>query len=341
MFGGERLVGRGLGSARQSPTAKLVGLGVAVGLLVAVSTGSAAEQRLVKGTARADTLVGTPRSDTILGLKGDDWLRGLGGDDVLVGGPGRDIVSGGPGNDRILTRDGARDRVYCGLGKDRVVADRLDRVHGDCETRLLPSDEPPPLPPPSGMKVVQVDQSWTCSEPVDLDLVKITMTSSASARDAVHLRSNCSGLIRRIEIETWAADGVKINAPAPATHDLLIGGGYIRCFDHAPGVHQDGVQALGGTRITFRNVEINCNSLPNAQFFISAANAGLPTDVVCERCFLGSGAASTIGIGESVRSGVRNSTLCPGRFHNINIVGGAVDPVITGNTLLAAGDSRC
>ena len=29
--------------------------------------------------------------------------------------------------------DGRRDRVRCGPGRDRVVADRKDRVAGDCE----------------------------------------------------------------------------------------------------------------------------------------------------------------------------------------------------------------
>ena len=280
-----------------------------------VRAGTAADAALIRGTKKADTLVGTARSDRMLGYAGDDWLRGMGGDDILDGGRGKDNVAGGPGDDRISARDGARDRIYCGLGDDRVTADLLDRIQGDCETKLLPETEPPPLPPPSGMSVIQTDKSWTCTGPVDLDVVKITMTA-ASSGDAVYLRKDCSGLIRRIEIDTWVADGVKINAPAPAAHDLLIGGGYIRCFDHVAGAHQDAVQALGGERITFRNVEINCNSLPNSQFLIGGSSAIQPTDVVCERCFLGAGAASTVGIGESVRSGVRNSLLCRGRFHD-------------------------
>ena len=67
-------------------------------------------------------------------------------------------------------------------------------------------------------------------------------------------------------------------------------GGYIRCYDRPEGAHQDGIQALGGERITFRNLEINCNSGSNAQLFLNGANGGMPTDIVCEKCFLGSGA---------------------------------------------------
>ena len=308
---------------------------------VLVGLATAASAKVVKGTKGADTLVGTAAKDRLLGLGGNDWLRALGGHDVVDGGPGKDIVSGGPGNDVVLARDGVRDRIYCGLGSDRVVADALDRAEPDCENVLRPDPEEPKPPPPSGQRVVEVDRAWTCRGPVDLDLVKVTMNEGARGSDAIYLRTNCSGTIRRIEIDTWTGDGVKINAPAPAAHDLTIWGGYIRCYDHPPGAHQDGVQALGGERITFRNVEINCNSQPNAQFFLSASNGGMPTDVVCERCFLGSGAATTLLIGESIRSGARKSLLCNGRFRVLGVALDAVEPQNSGNTVLPASDSRC
>lgn len=314
----------------------LGGISVAV-----VSSGATSQGRVIRGTAKGDTLLGTPGDDRIYGFAGKDWLRGLGGDDILVGGPGRDLVAGGPGNDLIVARDGNRDRIYCGLGTDRAVVDAEDWVYRDCETVSRPEPSEPVPPPPTGQRIVQVDQSWTCTGRVTLDLVKVTLSAGASAQDAVYLRKDCNGWIGRIEIDTWSADGVKINAPAPAAHDLVIWGGYIRCYGRAPGVHQDGVQALGGERITFRNVEINCNSQPNAQFFVNAAQGGMPTDVVCERCFLGSGAATTLLIGESVRSGARNSLLCRGRFRNINVAATAVDPVGVGNTLLQVTDPRC
>ena len=43
-------------------------------------------------------------------------------------------MSGGAGNDRIMAAGGGRDRVSCGSGFDRVVADSNDRVGGACET---------------------------------------------------------------------------------------------------------------------------------------------------------------------------------------------------------------
>ena len=45
------------------------------------------------------------------------------------------MIDGGKDDDVILARDGRRDTISCGTGKpDRVVADRADRVAGDCES---------------------------------------------------------------------------------------------------------------------------------------------------------------------------------------------------------------
>jgi hypothetical protein len=187
---------------------------------------------------------------------------------------------------------------------------------------------------------VLVNQSWTCTGPVNYDLVKVTMRVGTS--DAIHLRENCSGRIGRIEVQTWAADGLKINAPDPVAHDLVIGGGYIRCYGKGdPDIHQDGIQVMGGERITLRNLEVNCNSNPNGQLFISAANGGDPTDIVCESCFFGKGAATTLRVERSLRSGARNTTVCEGRYHDILFESGAQQPVNQNNTVIPSTDPRC
>ena len=51
-----------------------------------------------------------------------------------------DTVNGGRGHDRIYVRDGEPDRVTCGPGNDRVMADYRDDVAKDCE-RVDPKDE--------------------------------------------------------------------------------------------------------------------------------------------------------------------------------------------------------
>ena len=58
---------------------------------------------------------------------------GGGGNDRLFAGLGRNRLSGGGGDDRLSARNGMVDRLLCGGGNDRVVADDDDRVAADCE----------------------------------------------------------------------------------------------------------------------------------------------------------------------------------------------------------------
>lgn len=182
-----------------------------------------------------------------------------------------------------------------------------------------------------------VDQPWQCRGPVDLDLVKVTMRSNV---DAISIGSNCTGRIGRVEVDTWSADGIKVQNSSPVARDLVIGGGYVKCHAIAAGAHQDGVQAMGGTRIVFRGLAVDC--LGNSNFFVNAAGSGAstPTDVVCEGCVLGPRSASTLFIGTSVRSGARGTVICSGRYIGLRI-GAATSPVNDGNYLAPASDPRC
>jgi Tol biopolymer transport system component len=77
----------------------------------------------IEGTERSDMLRGTGLRDLVYGFAGDDTIEGRGGDDALFGGPGAD---------RLLARDGRRDTVDCGPGRDLAVVDRRDVVRA-CE----------------------------------------------------------------------------------------------------------------------------------------------------------------------------------------------------------------
>ncbi len=131
----------------------------------AVALGSSGADRL-RGTPLDDTMCGLGGNDNLSGFRGDDRLfgdacgRGIlalarsgndqlnggpgvdllvggRGDDVFRPGPGRDTIKGGSGRDRIRARDGTRDRVRCGPGRDAVTADARDRLRG-CELVLRP-----------------------------------------------------------------------------------------------------------------------------------------------------------------------------------------------------------
>lgn len=321
--------------------------------------------RTLRGTARGDTLTGGSGNDRIHGEAGNDRIYGRGGNDTIDGGAGEDLLDGGPGDDTIAAADGARDRVVCGAGRDRVVVDQGDSV-SQCEsverrgssappTPTPPAPSPPapappapsppsPSPPPPSGSVVLTDRAFVCSGPVNIPLVKVTINARSSGLDAVVLGENCSGRIGRVEVDTWSGDGIKVQNSMPVAHDLVIESGYVRCHDRSNGYHQDGIQVMGGSRITFRGLAVFCGGVgTNASLFIARGGSGgsTPTDIVFENGRLGVHAAHTILLASSVRSGARNTVICPGRAHEFEIQSSASSPVNSGNTMASANDSRC
>jgi hypothetical protein len=67
---------------------------------------------------------GTRFPDRICGRRGADDIDPLGGKDYVYAGAGRDLIN---------SRDRYGDVISCGPGRDRVFADRKDKVSRDCE----------------------------------------------------------------------------------------------------------------------------------------------------------------------------------------------------------------
>jgi len=97
--------------------------------------GGTGTDRLLGGFGR-DMLAGGAGNDYIHGGPDADRLFGEAGTDRIIGGGGRNQIDGGGGNDSIDARNGERDRIVCGLGRDTVRADRFDRLNG-CEVVRL------------------------------------------------------------------------------------------------------------------------------------------------------------------------------------------------------------
>ena len=182
-----------------------------------------------------------------------------------------------------------------------------------------------PAPPQTGSIVRTysagdcANQCWVCNGPVQLDSVTVTVDTSDARVDAVRLAPGCTGSIGRLDILTFSADGMKV---AEGVHDLTIGGGTVYCRAKVPdpNVHQDGIQVMGGNAITFTGLTIDCGRGDepkiDANLFISQGSNSTtpPTDVVCDRCWLGPAAAHTVNLNVSVRSGVKRSTVCPAKY---------------------------
>ena len=91
----------------------------------------------LSGGDGADTLKGDEGGDTLSGGAGNDTLTGGTGNDTLGGGAGRNKYSGQSGNDIISARNGVRETIDCGAGRDRANVDRTDKVRS-CESVRRP-----------------------------------------------------------------------------------------------------------------------------------------------------------------------------------------------------------
>lgn len=109
-------------------TKRVLGLGIALGLIlggipvsaaVAAPLASSGQTCTIWGGSGNDTLTGSAGADIICGLGGNDTIRGLGGNDVIDGGTGADWVSGGDGNDLLYGGSGS-DGLYGGNGADQL-----------------------------------------------------------------------------------------------------------------------------------------------------------------------------------------------------------------------------
>jgi Ca2+-binding RTX toxin-like protein len=87
---------------------------------------------VVKGGDGNDFLAGGDGNDSLSGGAGDDWLSGGAGNDRLTGGAGRNTYFGRAGKDAINSANGVPEAVNCGSGRDRVTADKNDKLVG-CE----------------------------------------------------------------------------------------------------------------------------------------------------------------------------------------------------------------
>jgi hypothetical protein len=174
------------------------------------------------------------------------------------------------------------------------------------------------------------DQGWVCGGKIDLDRLEVTVRNADI--DAVRIGPGCTGRIGELVVVQYRQDGVKV---AEGAYDVLVERGTVECRGRKAGAHQDGVQALGGERITFRDLRVDCPTATNSAFFIrqGGVSQGVPTDVVCEGCFFRGGAYS-VRINESLRSGIRNSTVCTGKFGAMRILEGATRPIDVGNRIV-------
>ena len=289
---------------------------------------------LIWGLDGADRLLGYRGNDRLFGHRGNDYLLGGIGNDLLVGGSGRDRLIGGPGNDRLNSRDGERDTVSCGTGRDTVVKDARDVIGRDCEpTGTPPPPQPPPPAPAPGTTLTLTDSYWRCDKPIrtyavngmPLRVVLLYTTAYLPPRagGVVQLDTGCVGdgtpatdlvIDIRGDGKTYGpgGDAVRVMNERPGASNLEIEG-RADCGKRLNDEHQDGVQVLGGTNITFRNFHIGnydaglstCQGAGGAFFYsLRSENVRVEggTYIACNHA-LNAGAGSGHVSGAKFRSG--------------------------------------
>jgi hypothetical protein len=213
-----------------------------------------------------------------------------------------------------------------------------------------------PLGTPPAGTVITTNRPWNCTGPLSsfgtLPIKVVSTIVNASANDndnAVSLRG-CSGdgdpatvdLILDIRGNRGAVgtsyDAVRIGQNA---HDLVVTGN-AECGARSsnPSIHQDIVQALSGSNITF--VDFTSGDPYTGRWtcwgagggwYITWANAGRPTDLICLRCILAT-YNQNMRIGDSLRSGARDSVFGYSRSYGIFVESVASSPVNVSNQVI-------
>jgi hypothetical protein len=231
------------------------------------------------------------------------------------------------------------------------------------QTAVVPGTDPGPDPDPDPTPgtTITTNRPWNCTGALTafgtLPIKVVSTIANASANDsdnAVSLRGcygdgdpNTVDLILDIRGNGGSVgdgsigtsyDAIRIGQNA---HDLVVTGN-AECGARSsdPSIHQDIVQALSGGNITF--VDFTSGDPFTGRWtcwgagggwYITWANAGIPTDLICLRCILAS-YNQNLRIGESVRSGARDSVFGYSRSYGIFVESGAQSPVNVNNRVI-------
>ena len=228
-------------------------------------------------------------------------------------------------------------------------------------TSSTPDPDPDPDPDPTPGTTITTNRPWNCTGALTafgtLPIKVVSTIANASANDndnAVSLRGcygdgnpNTVDLILDIRGNGGSVgdgsigtsyDTVRIGQNA---HDLVVTGN-AECGARSsnPSIHQDIVQALSGSNITF--VDFTSGDPFTGRWtcwgagggwYITWANAGRPTDLICLRCILAT-YNQNLRIGDSLRSGARDSVFGYSRSYGIFVESVATSPVNVNNRVI-------
>jgi hypothetical protein len=199
-------------------------------------------------------------------------------------------------------------------------------------------------------RIIRTRRSWECRGSLrrygKLPIKVISNMPNPGNGDAIRL-IGCYGDGKRRTVDLildvngngrgrgTAFDAVRIGQNA---HGLVVTGDVECGRKHTnPSIHQDIVQALSGRNILFRDFTSGNPGTgkwtcwgAGGGWYITWANGRIPTNLICLRCRLAT-YNQNLRIGESVRSGARNSVFGYHRSYGIFIEKAARRPVNRNN----------
>jgi hypothetical protein len=216
---------------------------------------------------------------------------------------------------------------------------------------------PPPPPPPDEPvpgTTITTSSPWSCTGdirnfgPLPVKVISTIANRGPNDNDnAINLRGcygdgNPATIDLIIDVRGNGAgtgtsyDAVRIGQDA---RDLVVTGN-AECGARHATVHQDIVQALSGRNITFVNFTSGDPETgrwtcwgAGGGWYVSHANGGIPTDLLCLRCKLAT-YNQNMRIDTAIRSGARDSTFGYSRSYGIFIGPDAVDPINVNNRVI-------
>jgi hypothetical protein len=148
-----------------------------------------------------------------------------------------------------------------------------------------------------GQRIVNVTgEPFIVDGTVDLD--ELTITDPPG--DGLILASRATGRIGYLGLTTRQQDGIKVqNAGTPA-RSFVIESGILRAHDSAQGAHQDGIQVMGGSDLTFRRLSIL--GFDTQGIFVNRGGSGAttPTRIRIEDCYVGPTGATAVNINNAI-----------------------------------------
>jgi hypothetical protein len=114
-----------------------------------------------KGGRGNDILRSATNGGLLDGGRGKDTLIGGKGPDYIIGGDGRDRIRAGKKSDLIGAVDGRAETVFCGGGRDKGKADRVDKLRGCEQVRRVDRRRASSSTTPNDTRAERQMRRWT------------------------------------------------------------------------------------------------------------------------------------------------------------------------------------